>query len=130
MSGLTCELLARELGWSIREVGPGEMLVDAIGRERPDAIVVDAGDFPACCTAALEAFPRDRVIVVGPEPDERYRTVALGNGAASWVARDQLGDELVTELRAVLGHEAASWTITDRGPAAQPDARRQPSGPR
>ncbi len=103
MRQLTCELLRRELGWAIEEVGAGEMLVDAIGRVGPEVIVVDAGDFPSCCQAALEAFPRDRVIVVGPEPDERYRTVALGQGAGSWVARDEVGDELVTVLRAMAG---------------------------
>ncbi len=103
MRQLTCELLRRELGWAIEEVRVSEMLVDAIGRVGPDVIVVDAGDFPSCCQAALEAFPRDRVIVVGPEPDERYRTVALGQGAGSWVARDKVGDELVTVLRAMAG---------------------------
>ena len=40
------------------------MLPAAIIRFRPDFLVVDAGDFPACCQAAIDAFPRDRVVVI------------------------------------------------------------------
>ncbi len=102
MRRLTSELLERERSWTVAEVGADEMLVDAIARNRPEAIVIDAGDFPACCHAALARYPRNRVIVVGPEPDERYRTIVLAEGAASWVARERIGEELVTQLRTLM----------------------------
>ncbi len=104
MREYTRELLRRELNcWVATEMEQGEMLRDAIRRHHPDVIVVDSGDFPDCCRTALERFPRDRVIVIGPEPDPRYRTVALANGAGSWLPRDRVGDDLIGELRAVLG---------------------------
>lgn len=108
MRELTGELLKRQLAWAIAEVGEGEMLVDAIGARRPDVIVVDTGDFPACCLAALERFPRDRVIVIGREPDDRSRAVALAEGAGSWVVRERIAEELVGELRAMLAQPPGS----------------------
>ncbi|MBF6557848.1 MAG: hypothetical protein IVW52_17170 [Acidimicrobiales bacterium] len=125
MRELSCELLKRELGWAVAEVAPSEMLVDAIERERPDLIVVDAGDFPACCQAAFERFPRDRVIVIGPEPDDGYRTLALAEGAGSWVARECVGEELVAQLRALLvpgaPHQRARGTTSvSRTPIGPP----------
>src|SRR3546814_15998022 len=79
------------------------MLPSAIDRFRPDLLVVDAGDFPACCQAAIDAFPRDRVVVIGPEPDPRYGASALAQGAAACVTRDTVGDELVPAILAALG---------------------------
>lgn len=102
MRELTRKLLERELGWTIDKMGDTEMLVDAIERSGPDAIVIDAGDFPACCQAALDRFPCDRVIVVGPEPDDRHRTIVLAEGAASWVTRERIAEELVAQLRSLL----------------------------
>src|SRR3546814_20480514 len=79
------------------------MLASAIDRFRPDLLVVDAGDFPACFQAAMDAFPRDRVVVIGPEPDPSYGAAALAQGAAACVTRDTLRDELVPAMRGALG---------------------------
>ena len=98
------ELLADARGsWASSDVASGEMLGSAIDRFRPDLIVVDAGDFPACCQAAIDAYPRNRVVVIGPEPDPSYGAAALANGAGGCVTRDNVGDELVPTIRAVLG---------------------------
>src|SRR3546814_17557545 len=92
MRRFAAELLARECGcWASDDVAAGEMLPSAIDRFRPDLLVVDAGDFPACCQAAIDAFPRDRVVVIGPEPDPSYGASALAPAAAACVTRDPGG---------------------------------------
>lgn len=100
----TGELLATEHGcWTVAQPGRDELLAEAIARVRPELVVVDSVDFPACCRAALRALPPARVIVVGPEPDGAYRSRALGLGAGGWVCRDHLGEELSAAMRTALG---------------------------
>jgi DNA-binding NarL/FixJ family response regulator len=100
----TEELLAAEHGcWQVARMDGGELLVDAIARIRPDLVVVDDSDFPSCCQAALDRMPPERVMVVGPEPDASYRSLALANGAGGWVCREQVGDDLSSAMRAALG---------------------------
>ncbi len=104
MSELTRELLDRQLGaFAVFELGARELLKDALQRLRPALLVIDAGKFPECCEQALARYPSDRVIVIGPEPSDSYRSAALAAGAASWVPRDRIGDDLVAEARALLG---------------------------
>ena len=104
MRRYAAELLARDGHcWTSSDVAAGEMLPAAIDRFRPDVLVVDAGDFPACCQAAIDAFPPGCVVVIGPEPDASYGAAALGHGAAACVTRDDVGEELVPALRSVLG---------------------------
>jgi DNA-binding NarL/FixJ family response regulator len=104
MLRFTREILERECGcWVATEVRTGPALAAALDRLTPDLLVIDAADFPACCFAAFAHIPRDRVIVIGPEPDPAYRQVALGNGAAGWLSREDVGDELGSEMRRVLG---------------------------
>jgi hypothetical protein len=64
--------------------------------------VIDTADFPACFTA-LAHIPRDRIIVIGPEPDPAYRKVAMSNGAGGWLPRDDVGSTLSSEVRRLLG---------------------------
>src|SRR3546814_16116953 len=100
MRRFAAELLARECGcWASDDVAAGEMLASAIDRFRPDLLVVDAGDFPACCQAAMDAFPRDRVVVIRPEPDPSYGAAALPQGPAACVPPDTLGAESVHATR-------------------------------
>ncbi|MFP5327377.1 MAG: hypothetical protein ACLGHT_07830 [Acidimicrobiia bacterium] len=104
MLRFTRELLERECGcWVATEVRTGPSLSRALDELTPDLLVIDAADFPACCLAALEHIPRDRVIVIGPEPDHAYRDVALANGAAGWLAREEVAERLGSEMRRVLG---------------------------
>lgn len=79
------------------------MLGEAIARTAPDVVVVDTVDFPARCVAALDEFPPGHVVVIGPEPDPAYRSAALSQGAAAWVSRDHVGDELGAAVRTALG---------------------------
>jgi len=109
MLRLTRELLEREFGcWVVSEAHTGRALARALERSHPDLMVIDAGDFPSCCLAALAVIPRDRVIVIGPEPDPAYRAAALTNGAGAWLPRDRIADDLGTAMRETLGcrHES------------------------
>lgn len=100
----TEELLATEHGcWEVAPMDDGELLVDAIARIRPDLVVVDNSDFPSCCREALDRMPPERVMVVGPEPDNAYRSLAMVNGAGGWVCREQVGDDLSSAMRGALG---------------------------
>jgi DNA-binding NarL/FixJ family response regulator len=100
----TIELLHTEHHcWTVVQPGRDETLADAIERSQPELVVVDSVDFPACCRAALDALPRERVIVIGPEPDHAFRNQALARGAGGWVCRDHIGDELSITMRAALG---------------------------
>jgi DNA-binding NarL/FixJ family response regulator len=104
MRRLTADLLAREYGcWVTADLGPGQSLAGGLARTRPDLVVVDAADFPACCPSSLEGFPRSRVVVIGPEPDPGYRSQAMGAGAGAWISRERVGDELGAAMRAILG---------------------------
>jgi len=104
MLRFTRQLLERECGcWVATEVRSGSSLARALHELAPDLLVIDAADFPACCLAALDHVPRDRVIVIGPELDHAYRDVALANGAGGWLAREEVADRLGSEMRRVLG---------------------------
>lgn len=104
MRALVVRLLERELQCQVAtEVDSGSRLRRTIERTRPDLVAVDVGDFPACCHTALEAFPRDRVVVVSPEPDTAYWAAALANGAGAWLPRERVGDELPASLRKLAG---------------------------
>lgn len=104
MLRLTRELLEREFAcWVITEARTGSALAHALERSHPDLMVIDAGDFPSSCVAALAVIPRHRVIVVGPEPDPAYRAAALRNGAGAWLSRDRMVEDLGTAMRDTLG---------------------------
>jgi DNA-binding NarL/FixJ family response regulator len=85
------------------EVRTGAALAEALARLTPDLLVIDAADFPACCFSAFAHIPRQRIIVIGPEPDPSYRRAALDNGAGGWLARDEVAEHLGREMRRVLG---------------------------
>lgn len=100
----TEELLSTQHNcWEVAHMDEDELLVEAIARIRPDLVVVDGSEFPVCCQAARHRVPPEHVVVVGPEPDTAYRTAALANGAAGWVCRDDVADELSTAMRTALG---------------------------
>lgn len=104
MRRFTRELLERDHGcWVATAAGLEEPLELALARSHPDLLVVDAADFPNCCRAALERFPSDRVIVVGPEPDQSYRHAALAAGAGGWLPRERVDQDLGRAMRAALG---------------------------
>ena len=104
MASLIRDLLtAQHRAWVVTIVTGDRSLAEVVAADPPDAVIVDAADFPDCCCSGLRDFPPGRVVVVSPEPDTAYRTAALASGAGAWVAREAVGDELVPALRAMLG---------------------------
>ena len=97
------ELLTREHGcWAPEPVDDPEQLAAALSGAPPDLIVVDGGDFPECCQQLLATYPRDHIVVIGPEPDSAYRNAALDNGAGGWLPRDDIGEALSEQMRVAL----------------------------
>ena len=87
----------------------------------PDLVIIDGAAFPQCCCDQSDDFPRERIIVVGPEPDPAYMTLALSDGAGGWVARDDVAERLSAEMRTALG------CIHEPCPPSQRDAGRKES---
>jgi DNA-binding NarL/FixJ family response regulator len=132
----TRAVLERECGcWVATATDTGATLTTALERVAPDLLVVDTADFPECCRAALTLIPRDRVIVIGPEPDTAYRYAALSHGAGAWISRDRVGDDLAPAMRRILGCRHDPCPLGTQGTAARaagtPGAPRTaaPSGP-
>ena len=69
----------------------------------PDLVIIDGAAFPQCCCGQSDDFPTGRIVVIGPEPDPAYMTLALGDGAGGWVARDDVAEGLSAEMRTALG---------------------------
>ena len=103
MRRFTLELLRREHRCRVAEPEPHELLAVSLARLEPDLLVVDDRDFPECCVAALLAFPPERAIVIGPEPDRGYEALALRNGAGSWIPRERVGEDLAPAIKKLLG---------------------------
>lgn len=101
MRRLILELLESEHGCWSSSLLAGD-LRGAVADLSPALVIVDGADFPRAAEQ-LAGFPRGRIVVVGPEPDAAYRASALRKGAGAWVARDDLGERLSTEMRLVLG---------------------------
>ena len=115
----TQELLRREHHcWVAAELTGGERLAEALRQVDPDLLVIDGGEFPACCRVSLHEYPPDRVIVVGVEPDPGYQGAALRHGAGAWIPRDRVGEELGPAMRRVLNcrHDpCAAVTVAPSG---------------
>lgn len=102
MQRMTLELLGREHGcW--RACVLDHDLPEAMQDLAPDLVIVDSAAFPHCCRDKTDGYPRDRIVVVGPEPDSAYMAAALRDGAGGWVARDDIAERLSLEMRKALG---------------------------
>ena len=134
MRQLILELLAREHGcWDARSLDAD--LPTAIRDLEPDLVIIDSAGFPDCC-GRPDGYPRERVVVVGPEPDVAYMTAALGQGAGGWLARDDVAERLSVEMRRALGciHEPcpplrATGRTGRIGRSPQPDPVATPDAP-
>lgn len=114
---LIVELLARDhADWQVSTVADQSDLAEAITADSTDLVILDVGDFVRSCRESLQSFPRERVIVIGPEPDAEYERAAREEGAGAWLSRDRVGEDLVTAMRQALGCQTGShdWMVTPR----------------
>ena len=102
MRRMILELLEREHGcWQPCLLD--EDLQTAMHDHTPDLVIIDGTAFPRCCCDQPGDFPRERIVVVGREPDPAYMQAAMGDGAGGWVARDDVAEGLSAEMRTALG---------------------------
>jgi len=125
MRRYTCRLLARACGCQAVSLAAEEVLAQELAGIDPDLLIFDTADFPACCGPAAAMYPPQRVIVVGPESCEDYRHAALTGGAAGWVARDSIGEELPAVVNHLLDAPPAG-TPPSGTPHCGPPTRRNP----
>lgn len=104
MRRFTSQLLERcHHCWVATVVDFGQPLDKALGTARADLVIIDAADAPGCCRRALEPAVHARIVVIGPEPDASYRSAALAAGAAAWIPRERVAEELGPAMRQALG---------------------------
>lgn len=97
-----CDLIEQNCRCWLATSSPEAKVLDAaLANLAPDILVVDDlacfGDYQR-----WTAVPTDRVIVIGPEPDNSYRAAAMDAGVGAWVSRDQVDTELVLQLERML----------------------------
>lgn len=102
MRSLIVDLLARQhRAWAVAAVDGAAELIAAMASP-PDVLVMDAADFTHRGGRPV-SFPVQHILVMGPEPDSAYRRATLDQGAGGWMSRDDVGDELTSMIRRVLG---------------------------
>ena len=89
--------------WKVQAVADQPALAAAVAIGQPDLVVLDTGDFARFCRETAEVVDPRRVVVIGPEPDAAYERAALRAGAAAWLSRDRVGEDLTTCIRVALG---------------------------
>ena len=100
MRALIIDLLDRDGGrWTVTAVDSVAELADntTVG---PVLVVVDTADFAAVRRHLPSRLATTQVVVIGPEPDPAYRQAALSAGAAGWLSREHVAEELCDALRA------------------------------
>ena len=100
---LIVALLSRDaVTWDVCPCSLRDIAHTATANEADVAIVATAG-FPASCGDLLDVFPANKLVVIGPEPENAYERAARAAGAGAWIARDRIAEDLRSALRTVLG---------------------------
>ena len=89
--------------WVATIIDSGQPLDQMLGTTQADLVVIDAADFAGCCRRALDRAVPARIVVIGPESDASYRSAALAAGAAAWIPRERVGEDLGPAMRQALG---------------------------
>lgn len=98
--------------WKVTAAAESRALAARLDHDAPDVVVVDAGDIERCCRTTFAAFPRERVIVIGPQPGADYERAAQRSGVGGWVPRECAADDLPGLVRAAV---AARFTHRHQG---------------
>ena len=113
---LVVTLLERsDPSWKVTATADSRPLAGRLSNDAPDVVVVDAGDVQRCCRATFAAFPRQRLIVIGPQPGADYERVARRSGVGGWLPRERVADDLPGLVRA-----AAAERFTHRHQGGRP----------
>ena len=116
MRALIIDLLDRDGGrWTVTAVDSVAELTELADNTTVDPVlvVVDTADFAAVRRHLPSRLATTQVVVIGPEPDPAYRQAALSAGAAGWLSREHVAEELCDALRAALACDNDSPSTTD-----------------
>jgi CheY-like chemotaxis protein len=104
---VTAALIARELGWRVCQAENGRAALEAVGRDRPDAVVTDLQmpelDGLGLVEALHSADPHLPVVLMTAHGSEELAVEALRRGAASYVPKRSLDGDLADTLSRVVG---------------------------
>jgi two-component system KDP operon response regulator KdpE len=97
--------LLRSRGYAVTVVGTGRDALDAVGRERPDLIILDLGlpdiDGVEVCQRIRELSDVP-IVVLSARGAERDKVAALDQGADDYVTKPFGPEELIARIRAAL----------------------------
>lgn len=104
-------LLERESDFAVvGEAGNGREVVDAIGRDLPDVIIMDIAmpmmNGIEATKRITEAHPKAAVIILSVHSDEAYVLRALKAGARGYLLKDSAETDLIQAVRAVAAGKA------------------------
>lgn len=99
-------LLSKSMDCTILEAAEGQAALSRIESDRPDLVLTDL-DMPGLdglglVDAVKEDYPLIPVILMTAKGSEEIAAVALGRGAASYVPKRRLADDLVDTVQRVL----------------------------
>jgi DNA-binding NarL/FixJ family response regulator len=104
-------LLERESDFGIvGEAANGREVVDAVGRDAPDVVIMDIAmpmmNGIEATKRITEAYPRTAVIILSVHSDEAYVLRALKAGARGYLLKDSAETDLTQAVRAVAAGKA------------------------
>jgi DNA-binding NarL/FixJ family response regulator len=82
--------------WIATTSPDGDEVIAALDELRPDALLIEASLLNE--TATDLGKRTTHLVVIGPQPDDAYRDIALRAGADAWISRDQLATQLVPAI--------------------------------
>lgn len=135
-SGLVALLAAKEGIDIVGEAGDGEECVDAVGRLRPDVVLMDLRmprlDGAAATAAITSAHPGTKVVVLTTYDEDTDIVRAVEAGAVGYLLKDSGADQIVRAVRAAARGETVlaprmTTTLMNhlRSPAAPPLSPRE-----
>jgi CheY-like chemotaxis protein len=103
---LACTVIERSLGWRTREAGSAGAALTAMAQETPNVVVTDL-QMPDCDGLELvesirKSYPSVPVVLMTAWGSEKVALQALKRGAASYVPKSEVTEELAESLERVV----------------------------
>jgi DNA-binding NarL/FixJ family response regulator len=103
----------------VGEAGDPRSAIEAIGRERPDVVLMDIQmsdtDGIAMTAEVGEIAPSTRVIIVSMQDDASTRQRAFAAGAVAFVGKHEIDSELTDAIRSAVTREGRAGCDGGRG---------------